>query len=182
MSRRNSRTDLYGTDIYGALAENAPMHVRVPPAPAEESAGPPLSDFVVELQRTTQALHELYVRTSRLWELYRETAADVTAAASIVLNLNPVLQGWEAEIERITISVGGSNAAAVMTVFRRGVHEASLLYVLPSLVGTGPSRGVVDLNQPIRLMGGENLVIALTGVTGAGNQCYCRAEGRKREL
>ncbi len=167
---------------YGQLGHDVPGRVKTPPEPGSESAGPAVTELVAEVQRTRQALHALYLRDSRMWSNYRETASDSSAAAGFTFTLPRLNLGFEAEVERITLSVTGASAAATAQVYRNGAQESSLLYTVAALVGNTPSRVVIDLNQPIRLAGDECLVIVIASAAGTAGSSYARAEGRKREL
>lgn len=156
-------------------------HVRTPPPPGGESAGPAITELVQDFRRTQQQLHALYLRLSHQWVNYRETAADVTASNSVTLKLPALHAGWMAEIERITLSVPGASHAATVAVYRNGADESQLLDAAAAMLGDSPSRLALVENPPIRLADNERLVIVIAGTAANGSQVYARAEGRKRE-
>ncbi len=169
------------TDTYGPLGADQQANVRVPPAPGSESAGPAVTDYVVELRRSAEALHALYMRTSRQWDFYRAlTSVTTDGAGAVTASLEALQQGWEAEVELIAISVGGASSAAVVQVYRGGVQESQLLDFSTALLGSSPSRQTAFYCPPLRLGNSEGLVVRITGAV-ASQQVYVRAEGRKRE-
>lgn len=161
--------------------EEVPAHVKTPPPPGEESAGPALSSLVRDFKRTTELLHAMYLRLSRQESNYRETAAGATTTTTFQADLPKVALGLEADIERITVSVGGASSGATIAVYRNGVQEGFLLDFTNGLLGSSPSRQVAEYNPPIRLAQGENLTIVIASIAAAPQPVYIRAEGRKRE-
>ncbi len=160
--------------------EVAIPHVATPPPPGAESAGPSLTELVSELHRSAQELRRAYVALRREWTVYREVGNVDSANAAAVIELPRVAQGFEVEVERLSVSVGGASAAATFVVFRNG-NDGSPEDVVAALTGNSPSRAVRSYNPPLRLLGGEFLTVVFAAVAAGTNGVYVRLEGRKRE-
>lgn len=163
-----------------------PQYVQVSPhrapAPGEESVGPAFTELIEEHRRSTAAMHALYARLSRMWTTYREfTAADTDSSGNVSIELPDLVLGWEAEVERVAVVVQGASHAAVYAVYRNGVNDANLEDVVSGLIGDTPSRLAVPYFPPLRLIGGESIVVRITGAV-ATQHVMVHVEGRKREL
>ncbi len=156
--------------------------VRTPPPPGSESAGPSFTELIVATHETAAELRRNYALLRREWTLFRESATAVSSSAAATVNVpaQPLPQGFEIEVERLSVTVGGASAAATFVVFRNGVDGAPEDLVA-ALVGNTPSRLVRSYNPPIRLQGGEFLTVVFAAVAAGSNDVTVRLEGRKRE-
>lgn len=159
-----------------------PAETRTPLPPGEESAGPAYVELVAGYHWAIRELHRLVEYASRRWSFYREVNQGTTdnTNGNLVLDLQALAQGWEAEIEHLTIQVDGASHAATVVVYRNG-NNGPLLDFASALVGDSPSRLIRTYERPLRLGGGEFITIVITGATHAANLVVARAEGRKRE-
>lgn len=156
--------------------------VKQPPAPGEESAGPAMAPYLTELHAATRELRLAYRALRRDWTLWRDFAtATSSGATGEVDDFTPIPQGFEVEVERISVSVGGASSAALATVFLGGANETQIVDVFSSLVGSSPSRNSHMYAPPIRLLGGERLIVVFSAVAGGNQPLIVRFDGRKRE-
>lgn len=157
-------------------------HVKTPPPPGEESAGPAISGLVAELHASVNELRHEYASLRREWSIYREVATGVTASNVASIDTPQAPAGFETDIERIAVSVAGVSAAATVAIYRGGANEGSLVDYAGAMSGNSPSRLIRLQLPPIRLMGGEFLTVAIAAAANGSNQVYVRVEGRKRSV
>lgn len=150
-----------------------------------------MAEQIAVLQTIRSTLEQQHSAVLREWEPLRDSAGGQASSGGVAtVRLQPVPLGWEWEVGRITVSAGGASNAG--TVVAYNVPEGSSLagamqdelYMVDykvQLDGTGPSRGIADEMTPVRMVGGDQLVVYFTGIA-ASVAVTARIEGLRRYL
>lgn len=113
----NTQTDDLAHRLQGGRVE-MPGRVRTPPAPGEESAGPPLTEMVALLGRTVAGLDALY-RQARQEAVKREyhgvASGQTDANGDLAVRLYEVPQGATGKLLYATFDLAGVTPASPMT-------------------------------------------------------------------
>ncbi len=144
----------YDIDPTGVVA---PGHVRQPPAPGSEVAGPALTELVYELRQYTRGMMELLSRAkteARIRYITGRAVGQSDANGDAVIMLEQVPQGATGHLVWCAIDLAGVTPAAPMTAATlwHAIYAASSASRNPVAVGAlldcSPNDPAVDAQLP----------------------------------
>ena len=147
----------------------------------------------------TKALHEFpradqtHSKQMREWEQFEITNGGKVASNATVITIGggntqlvPAPRGWEARVERISLSADGSSSGAFAAVFRGEAGPLNLIdraatFAAVNILGTTTYTNVADYNSPLYFFDGEPAVIEFGGLANSAN-VYVILYGQRREV